>query len=113
MEQYFFSTSPVIHGDHTPISFELLGKSLSLYIRLCMHKENSRETEQLRKRGKSKDARRKKVSKKASDQESEVASKDDRGESEDGQEFVAEIREVLDWCARIVVPALNENFTKG
>lgn len=53
------------------------------------------------------------MTKKASDQEAHDADEDDRGEGEEGREFVAEIREVLDWCGRVVVPALKEDFTKG
>ena len=33
-------------------------------------------------------------------------------ESEE-EEFVAEISGVVDWCTRVVVPALSENFVKG
>lgn len=35
------------------------------------------------------------------------------GEIDAGEEFVKEIGEVVDWCTRVVVPALNENFMKG
>lgn len=35
-------------------------------------------------------------------------------ESESEEEvFVAEISGVVDWCTRVVVPALSENFVKG
>ena len=73
-----------------------------------MHKRAEPQTGS--RRGQSK---RRKVSKNDLDDQENASSEE---EGRDGvskeEEFVGEMREVLDWCGRVVVPALNDSFVK-
>ena len=58
-------------------------------------------------------SKRRKVSKRDLDDQENASSEEDGRESQPKEEeFVKEIRGVLDWCGRVVVPALNDSFVK-
>ena len=95
LERYCFAS-----GSPAPTSFELLSKSLSLYVRLCMHKRAEPRS--------SSGNKRRAGAKKGSD-DCDGDGREDKG----GEEFVSEVKGVLEWCGRVVVPALNESISKG
>ena len=107
LEQYFFTQSHTSSENSAPLSFELLSKSLSLYIRLCMHKRIEPR------RGSKVKPKRKNGLRKDSSSLEEVSGDERRESLSESDEFEGEIMEVLDWCGRVVVPALNDSFAKG
>lgn len=76
-----------------------------------MHKRAEPQSLASGRKGNSK--RREGSKKSRNDQVQDGDEEDEKDSRSREEEFVREMRELLDWCGRVVVPALNESFAKG